>query len=319
MKNLKTTHLLVALAAITMLLAGAAVAQAASANTTSVKKSVKWIGGAGLGQFPGTGFQTDTVSALAAARRVGVSVSSKVMSRFINQIKEDSNNYVGSAGATSKVILAAVATGNNPRCFGTKDEKADLYNILKADYNSKSGQYGRTSFDHAFALLALKAAHEKVPSKAVKFAKQRRGKYGWNFAMSKSSGDDVESSALMIEGLRAAGVSKKDGALKSAYKWITYQRNTDGGYNPDSPQTTTQADTTSYAIRAFDAMGIVNSYSKNAKRALRAMQKKNGSFRNLAIGTESDYHGIATSNATLALSGQHYPVVKRSKAGEHCG
>lgn len=316
MKNFRTTYLIVALASIAALLAGAAVAQA-STNKGSVKKGVSWIGKAGLSQFPGTGFRADTISALHASRKIGVKVSTKTMNRFLDSVKEDSTNYVGSAGATGKVILAAVASGQNPRCFGPASGKSDLRNILVSDYNSKSGQFGHTSFDHALALLALKAAHEPIPSKAVTFAKQRRGKYGWNFAMSKSAGDDVESSALMIEALRAAGVSKKSSALKAAYKWITYQRNVDGGYNPDNPNTETQADTTAYAIRAFDALGIQNKYSKSAKRALRALQKKNGSFRS-SPATESDYHGIATSNAVLALAGQHYPVVARSKAGQGC-
>ena len=316
MKNFRNTYLLVALASIAALLAGATVAQA-STNKGSVKKGVSWMRKAGLSQFPGTGFRSDAVSALAASRKVGVTVPSTTMSRFMDSIREDSNNYIGSAGATGKVILAAVANGKDPRCFGPKNEESDLRNILVAEYNSKSGQFGRTSFDHALALLALKAAHEPIPSKAVTFAKQRRGKYGWNFAMSRTAGDDVESSALMIEGLRAAGVSKNSSSLKAAYKWITYQRNVDGGYNPDNPNTETQADTTSYAIRAFDALGIQNKYNKDAKRALRALQKKNGAFRS-SPATESDYHGIATSNAVLALSGQHYPVVARSKAGKGC-
>jgi hypothetical protein len=316
MKNLSKTHLLAVLGTIVLLLAAATVAQASS-NKGSVKKGVSWIRKAGLSQFPGTGFQTDTISALAAARKAGVKVPSSTMARLINAVKSNSTNYVGSAGATGKVILAAVATGENPRCFGPSGEKSDLRNILVSNYNAKSGQFGRTAFDHAFALLALKAAHESIPKKSVTFAKQRRGKYGWNFAMSRTAGDDVESSALMIEALRAAGTSKNSGALNAAYKWITYQRNADGGYNPDAPQGETQADTTAYAIRSFDALGIHNKYATGAKRALRALQKKNGAFRS-APSAESEFHGIATSNATLALSGQHFPVKVRSKAARGC-
>lgn len=316
MKNFSKTQLLVALASIAALLAGAAVAQAAS-NKASTKKGVSWIRKASLNQFPGTGFKSDTISSLVAARKIGLSVPSSTMTRLLDAVEEESTNYAGSAGATGKLILAATALGRNPRCFGPKGSESDLRNILLADYNSKSGQFGRTSFDHALALLAMKAAHEKIPSKAVTFAKQRRGKYGWNFAMSKSSGDDVESSALMIEGLRAAGVSKNSSALKSAYKWVTFQRNRFGGYNPDLPDGETQADTTSYAIRAFDALGIQNKYSKEAKRALQALQQKNGAFRSTEP-VKGDYLGISTGNAVLALSGQHYPVVKRSKAGKGC-
>ncbi|MBJ7458321.1 MAG: terpene cyclase/mutase family protein [Thermoleophilaceae bacterium] len=316
MKNFRKTYLLAALAAVTALMVGAAVAQAAKTDKGAVKNGVSWIRSTGLSQFPtgGTGFKADTLSALAAAKKIGVSVSKKTTDRFIESVAEEATDYAGSAGATSKLILAATATGRNPRCFGPDGEKSDLIAILNSDYNSSSGQYGKTSFDHALAMLGRRAAHEKIPSKAVNFAKSRRGQYGWNFAMSKSSGDDVESSALMIEALRAAGMSKNNGALKSAYKWITYQRNLDGGYNPETPNGETQADATAYAIRAFDTLGAS---TKAAKRALRALQKNGGSFRS-SPSAGGSYPTISTTNAVLALSGQHYPVVARSKAGKSC-
>ncbi|MBI2691064.1 MAG: hypothetical protein HYX29_03865 [Solirubrobacterales bacterium] len=316
MKNFSKTHVLVALASLAAFLGGAAIAQAASTNKGAVKNGVSWIRKSGLSQFPsgGTGFKADTLSALAAAKKIGVSVPSSTRDGILSSVEEDTSSYAITAGATAKLILAAAATGRNPRCFGPKNEESDLYNILKSFYNSSSGQYGKTSFDQALALLALKAAYQKIPSKAIGFAKSRRGQYGWNFAMSKNSGDDVESSALMIEALRSAGVSRKESGLRSAYKWITFQRNIDGGYNPDTPNGETQADATSYVIRAADTIGAGTS---KAKRALRALQKKGGSFRSSPSAAGS-YPTISTTNAVLALSGQHYPVVARSKAGKSC-
>jgi hypothetical protein len=318
MKNLSKTHVLVALASLAAFLAGAAIAQAAKTDKGAVKEGVSWIRKSGISQFPGggTGFKSDTLSALAAAKKIGVKNTGAISDTILKSVTEESVNYARSAGAASKLILAATATGRNPRCFGPENGKADLVKVLtKANYNSSTGQFGRTAFDQALAFLALKAAHEKVPSKSVKFAKSRRGQYGWNFAMSKSAGDDVEASALMIEGLRAAGVKKSDGALQSAYKWVTYQRNKDfGGYNPDVPNGETQADATAYVIRAADTLG---KGSKDAKRALRALQKNGGSFRS-SVSTPGGYATIATTNAVLALSGQHYPVVARSKAGVPC-
>src|SRR6476659_7696108 len=103
MKNFRTAYLLVALASIAALLAGAAVATAASSNKSSVKKGVNWIRHAKLSQFPGTGFQSDTISALVAARKAGASVPSSVTGRFLDSVKEDTSDYAGSAGATSKL------------------------------------------------------------------------------------------------------------------------------------------------------------------------------------------------------------------------
>jgi hypothetical protein len=315
MKNFNRTYLLIAAAALLVALACAAVAEAKT-NKQAVSKGATWIRKARLSQFPGTGFQSDTISALAAAKKIGVSGTPDTIKRFRKVIEADASSYAGSAGASGKLILAAVASGARPRCFGPdKDNKSDLYNILMSNYNKDSGQFGRTAFDQGLAMVALKAAHQKVPSKAVSFVKKRRGKYGWNFAMSAKSGDDVESTALIIEGMRAAGVSKKSSILHAGYRWITFQRNPDGGYNPDLPQGETQADTTAYAIRAADALGIDN---KKAKRALRALQKNTGSFRSTP-GVDGDFKGIATSNAVTALAGSHYPVIARSKADVGCG
>lgn len=295
---------------------GAATASAIAhnyGNKTAVKKGATWIRKSRMSNFPGTGFQADTVSALVAARRAGASVKSSTVQRFVDEIKKETSNYAQTAGPTGKLILAVVASGNDPKCFGPVGERSNLVAILKADYNDKSGQFGSTVYDHALAILGLKAAHERIPSKAVKFAKQRRGKYGWNFAMSASSGDEVESTGIMIEALRAAGVKKSDGGLKAAYKWITYQRNADGGYNPDTENGATQADTTAYAIRAADALGKTGGLTKKSKSALRALQQRNGAIRSMEA-TQGDFMGISTANGVLALSGQHYPVVVRSKA-----
>jgi len=128
------------------------------------------------------------------------------------------------------------------------------------------------------------------------------------------SGDPAVFGRLEEEttALRAAGVKKSDSGLKSAYKWITYQRNQDGGYNPDGENRETQADTTSYAIRAADALGKTGGLTKKSKTALRALQQRNGAIRSTP-NVQGDYMGISTANGVLALSGQHYPVVVRSK------
>lgn len=313
----KTTIL--ALLALLSFAALGSTAVAAKNNKDAVKKGVKWIRGAGLSQFPGTGFQSDTLSALVAAKKAGAYVPTSSRERFLKAVREDANSYAQTAGSAAKVMMAAVAGGENPRCFGPSGERTDFYDVLMSEYHSSRGQFGTSAFDHALALIALKASHIKVPSKAVKFAKSRRGKYGWGFALSKKGGDDVESTALMIEGLRAAGVKKSDGSLKAAMRWITYQRNTDGGYNPTTAKTPgeTQADTTAYAIRAADSMGAYSSLMKRAKRALRALQQNSGAFR-AQPSANSDFHGIATGNAVLALAGGHYPVVVRKTTPAPC-
>lgn len=312
MKNFRRTYILTALA-LCALMVGATTADAYS-NKTAVKKGATWIRKSRISNFPGTGFQADTISALVAARRAGANVKPSAWKRFVDEIKADTPNYAQSSGPAGKLILAVVASSNDPRCFGPVGERSNLVAIVMSDYNSKSGQFGQTVYDHALAILGLKAAHEHIPSKAVSFAKQRRGKYGWNFAMSAKSGDEVESTAIMIEAMRAAGVSKKNAGLKAAYKWMSYQRNVDGGYNPDALDGggETQSDTTAYAIRAADAMGHTGGVTKKSKNALRALQMRTGLIRSTPT-VKGDFPGISTANGVLALSGQHYPVVVRKK------
>lgn len=310
----KRNSSLIALAAVLLLVTTAAVAQAASnPNKTSTKKATKWIGKTSLSQFPGSGFRADAVSALAAAHRAGAGTGNGAANRFVASLEDNTTDYATSAGATAKLILAAVASGHNPRCFGPSSGRTDLYNQLQTFYEP-NGQYGATAFDQGLAMVALKAAHQRIPTGAVKFAKRQRGSHGWNFPLSKSSGDDVESTSLIIQGLRAAGVSKNDAAIRSAYKWLTYQRNTTYGFNPDQEAGETQANTTALAIEAADAIGKNN---QNAKRALRLLQSKNGSFRSTA-SAEGDFAGVATSEAVTALSGAHYPVVARKTAAKSC-
>lgn len=302
---MRTRNTLLAVTALFVL--ALATTAGAATDKGAVNKAVKWMAKTSTTSFKETGFRADAVSALRAA-----GASTKTRDKYTKSVESGANDYAMSAGRTAKVILAAVAGKRNPQCFGPSGAKSDYYNQLLGYY--ENGRFGTTSFDQALSMLALKAARRPIPKASVNFVKKARGKNGWNFAMNDQRGDDVESTALQIEALRAAGVSKKDKGLRAAYKWITKQRNSDGGYNPDMPQGETQANTTAYAIRAADALGINN---KKAKRALRALQQKNGAFR--SSPSVEGVVGISTNDAVIALSGKHYPVATLKKAGASCG
>jgi len=212
----RKTTLAIALAAVLALLAFAAVAQA-STNKGTMTKGAKWIAKetkSSMRQFPTFGFRADAVSALAAARKSGGGIKKSADDALMANLHENAADYATTAGATSKLLLAAVAAGDRPECFGASTSgNIDLYGLLNSFYissGSRKGQYGDTAFDQALAMLAVKAAHHKIPTAAVKFVKNHRGSNGWNFALSTSKGDDVESTGLMIEAMRAAGVSKND-------------------------------------------------------------------------------------------------------------
>ncbi|MBI5309590.1 MAG: hypothetical protein HZB14_00975 [Actinobacteria bacterium] len=314
------SSLVLALAAGLMLLAGAGLAVAAdNANQRATKKGASYLYSRSMSAFSHTGFQADAVSALTAARRSGnVKSKSKAnaqIAELTGNLKEEAPNYGNTAGAAGKLLLAAVAAGERPRCFGSAGNQVDLVAMLNQFYSSK-GQYGDTAFDHALAILGLKAAHEKVPSKAVKFAKDKRKSRGWNFAMSTTKGDDVESTALMIQALRAAGVKRTDRALTGSFKWMRFQRNVQDGYHPDTAGGDTNSNATALVIQAYDALGKPASKSK---LALRKLQAKDGHFKVYATSTGVDESKVlATSDSVLALADGHYPVVKRKKADNSC-
>lgn len=308
--------LLVVLLALTATLA---VPAGASTNKTAVKKGSKFLTRSKLKVFD-YGFKADAIQALTAARKFGSGTKRSAIDRFLvgdktrPGLEGEAANYAVTAGATGKLMLAAVTAGRRSLCNFGNDEggRVNLYALTESFYSD--GRYGDTAFDQGFAMLGLAAAHRRVPKEAVKFVKNHRGKYGWGFGLSKSTGDDVQSTALLIEALRAAGAKKSDKSLREAYKWLYAQRNPDMGYNHEGSGGETNANATAMVIRAGDAVGKDTS---KAKRALRALQATNGSFR-MTPSAEATSRVLSTSEAVIALAGRHYPVVTRKKAEKTC-
>lgn len=302
----------IAVAAI-LALGGAGAADAATTDKGAVRKGAKYITKRPLSAFS-YGFKADAINALYAARKFGSGTRPSQISRFADAFEDEVAAYATTAGASGKAALAAVTSGRNPRCYGSASGgRVDLVSIINSFYDGK-GKYGNNAYDQAFAMLGLAAAHERIPPAAVKYLKGRRGKRGWGYSLSTGIGDDVQSTAIVIEALRAAGVKRSDGALQSAYKWITFQRNAEGGYNHEGNGAETNANATAMVIRAADALGKRNGH---AKRALRALQKPNGSFR-LTPAVDAPSPVLSTNESVLALAGRHYPVVKRKRPANSC-
>lgn len=291
----------------------------AATNQSAVKKGAKFLRKSKLKAFD-YGFKADAIQALTAARKFGSGTKRSAIDRFIEGekgyegLEGEAANYAVTAGATGKLMMAVVTAGKKSLCSFGNDAggRVNLYAVVESFYDK--GRYGETAFDQGFAMLGLAAAHKRVPKDAVKFVKKRRGKHGWGFGLSSGTGDDVQSTALLIEALRAAGVKKSDKALQQAYKWLYMQRNSDMGYNHDGNGGETNANATAMVIRAGDALG---KDTRRAKRALRALQKTNGSFK-LTPSADATSRVLSTSEAVISLAGRHYPIVKRKKAEKAC-
>ena len=223
-------------------------------------------------------------------------------------MRSGAGDYTLTAGATGKTILALVAAGSgNPRCAG----KLDLYNRLTGF--GAGGRYGRTAWDQALGMIALRALGARPPASTVRFLLSTRGKGGWNFTLSKAAPDDVTHTALAIMALRAAGVKNSNSGLKAGMKWMLAQRTPAGGF-AHQRKDRNEANATALALEALRSAGRRDA---RAGKALRALQRSDGAFQFTA--TDSGSRGLATVDAVVAVAGKHLPVTRRAKFAPRCG
>ncbi|HYF24545.1 MAG TPA: hypothetical protein VD931_02290, partial [Baekduia sp.] len=212
----------------------------------------------------------------------------------------------GTAGATAKVILGLQAAGANGRCGAGVDLLARLNRFRRG------GRYGRTAFDQALAVLALRSIGHRVPSAARRVLLRSRGRGGWSFTLSGARRDDVGSTGLVLQALRASGVSRRHGTLRAGLRWLRAQRAAGGGFGQER-RDRNEANPTAIALLAQRAMGVRDT---RAVRALRALQRSGGAFQFTA--TDAGSRVLATIDAVLALSGRSQPVNARRSPARGC-
>lgn len=278
-----------AAAALLALAAPAAAAPGGSADRQAAARAAAWLRTVS-GVAPGQ--QADAIVALAAAG-AGRPVLGPRLSRLVALAPA----YASTAGAAGKVALAAEAAGADPRRLRGVDYLARIRGAYAA------GRYGATGFDQALAMLALAGAGERVPAAAVAALRSDRGAGGWGNDLTPSGRDDVSTTAILIEALRAAGVRARDPMLRAAAAWMTAQANGQGGYAFFGARGVTEANSTALAIRALRALGRTPPPASRA--ALRGLQLPDGSIAFTAASPGSPL--IATVDALVALSGTTLP------------
>ena len=261
------------------------------ADGRAATRGAAWLARA----VPGTtgGALADAVVALAASGRPPGRLGPP-MARLLRLAP----SYGRGAGAAAKVALAAEAAGRDPRRLGGVDYLARIHRGYAA------GRYGASAFDDALAILALAGADERVPAAAVSALRATRGPGGWGNALRPSEPDDVSTTALVIDALRAAGVRPADPVLRDAAAWMTAQRNAEGGYAFTGAGGPTEADSTALVMRALRALGRTAPPATRA--ALRGLQAPDGAFAFRAGSPGSRL--LATNDAVVALAGETLPV-----------
>jgi hypothetical protein len=278
-----------------LVLLTATIALAALPATASERSGARWLSAhvpAGA-----DGPDADTIVALRAAH----ALSPAQARRRAAGLRRGARGYATGAGQAAKLILglAAARTGS-ARCVGS----LDLRIAMGRDYTR--GRYGRNAFDMGLSLLALRALREHAPPASIAFLRNARGGGGWNVLLRRSGGpvDDVSSTAISILALRASGVPRSSPTLRAALRWMLRQRTHSGGFALGR-RDRNEANSTALAIEAERAMGRSDG---RAARALRALQRSDGSFQFTATDTGSRV--LATTESVVALSG-HIPPVAR--------
>ncbi|HEU4974239.1 MAG TPA: hypothetical protein VFT50_04075 [Baekduia sp.] len=289
------------LAAVVAALAAAPAAQASDRGAALA--GANWLGAAITGGSNGQA--ADTIAALSAAgglSRVGAS-------RRANQLRAGASRYTGSAGATAKVILGLVAArSGSARCAGGLDL------LRRLEGFGRHGRYGHTIFDQTLGMLAMHALRAGPPSSTVRVLLRARGRGGWNFNASRRGGrpDDVTSTAMAILAARAAGVSAGNRTLRGGLSWMLHQRTPAGGFALGR-RDRNEANSTALAIEAERVMGRRDA---RAMRALRTLQRRDGSFQ--FTRTDAGSRVLATVDGAIALSGHVLPVAVLHRAPRGC-
>jgi hypothetical protein len=283
--------------------AALAAAPTATATASPASSGAAWLAGA---QKPGAdGMSADALVALRAAGRLSRADAAK----RAKALRAGANRYAATAGGTAKTILGLVAArSGSARCA----PGVDL--LVRLRRQGRGGRYGTTVYDQTYGMLAAHALHAGPSAKAIRVLEDARGRGGWNFELTRTSGhaDDVTATALAILALRAAGVPRSDADLRAGLKWIRTQRTAAGGFALGR-RDRNEANSTALAIEAARAMG---SRDTRATAALTSLQRAGGAFQ--FTRDDAGSRVLATNDAVVALAGRVLPVASLRSAPKAC-
>jgi len=220
-----------------------------------------------------------------------------------------------SAGDLSKLILAAIAAGENPRLLGGADSVAKLENLL--DASGRIGGEADTFVSHLLSVLALASAERPIPATAVEYitdAQQENGSWAWDG--SAETAGDTNTTAFAVQALLAAGQDAGSAPISNALAYYKAIQNEDGGWPYQSPSdygTATDANSTAVTIQAIVAAGgdpagagWTLAGGSTPVAALEALQNPSGAFAWQAAMPDDNL--LATVQALPALAGKAFPL-----------
>ncbi|HEX9438183.1 MAG TPA: prenyltransferase/squalene oxidase repeat-containing protein [Roseiflexaceae bacterium] len=297
------------------------VARASDDPPRAAQAAIGWLAPRQMadGSFPGfdAGASADAIFAIAS---VGSDPNGVLKDGHspVSFLGTQATSYASkSVAAASKLALAVITANKNPLDFGGQNLIASIVN----GYDTKTGRYGATTTDHAFALLALASAGQPIPQAAIAAlngAQLPDG--GWSFDGKTETGSDTNTTALAVQAFVAAnpqGDLAPIARLATA-KAITYlhsQQNADGGF-PYAKSAQYGADTDANSTAAvIQALVAANEDPRGWRQsggdpidALLALQNPSGAFRyQAALPDDND---LATAQAVPALMLKPFPLKK---------
>lgn len=283
---------------------------AAAQQTAAIERAIAYIrtqqqpDGSFAGLGPGS--TADAVYALAAAG-VNVAEVRRGDKNAIDYIRAQSAAAAQDVGLAAKFTIALLLAGQSPR-----QPEADVVAPILNGYDAASGRFGKDVTAHAYALIALVAAGERVPPAAIDALKALQlPDGGWSFDGTAATGSDTNTTSIAVQALIATG--DRGEAVRRAVEYYRSQQNDDGGfpYSQSSPYgNASDANSTALAIQALIAAGEdPNAWAKNGAtpiQRLLAFQNSSGAFRYQDSLPEDN--AFATYQAVPALAGETLPL-----------
>ncbi|MFN2289573.1 MAG: prenyltransferase/squalene oxidase repeat-containing protein [Anaerolineae bacterium] len=220
---------------------------------------------------------------------------------------------IAASGDMAKLIMAAVAAGQNPREFGGVDSVARLEGTIGP--GGRIGTENDTFVSHLLGVLALGSVQRPIPEAAVTYIEEgQQENGGWAWDGTAETAADTNTTAFAVQALAAAGQTGEGAAISSAMQYYQSIQNEDGGWpyqNPSDFGTDTDANSTALAIQAILAAGQdpadwTAESGQDPIAALESFQNESGAFAwQVAV---PDDNLLATVQALPALASEALPL-----------
>lgn len=277
--------LAVGLAGATVLGGAGSAGAVGTADRAAAARAATWLATEPPSSMP-AGQQADVMVAMRITGRRAASLRPR-----LRALSRSAPAYATGAGEAAKVVMGALAAGANPSRLGGVNYVARI----RRDSPSP-GRYGATAFDQGLSMLALRAATGRVPASATRTLLGLRSGPGWNLGLTTAEGPDIDSTALAVVALRAAGQRCTSAPIRTARQWMARQRS--GGGWSAYPGTGPSANSTALVARADLACGASASAPL---RVIRRLQQRSGAIRYTEAEPESRL--LATTESVPALAG----------------